>query len=137
LQQPPASESDLHEAVADLDTPPSGGEAAEAPTYAAAEPMNAEPMNAEPMNVEPTNTEPASSSAQTASPSEPATEPEQPRRRSTVREPAAVFSSDSESAVPPSPPAATPAAQPVITETDANEGARPRRSGWWSRRSAG
>jgi len=50
-----------------------------------------------------------------------------------------VFSSNPDSAAPPSPPpAAEPAPQPVITETDANAGAdQPRRSGWWSRRSAG
>jgi len=54
-----------------------------------------------------------------------------------VREAAPVFSSDPDNAASP-PPAAEPAPQPVITESDANAGAdRPRRSGWWSRRSAG
>jgi ribonuclease E len=63
---------------------------------------------------------------------------ETPRRRSTVREPAPVFGSDAESPSPPAPPAPPSAPQPVITETDADETAnRPRRSGWWSKRSAG
>ncbi len=66
-------------------------------------------------------------------------EQEPPRRRSTVREPAAVAASDE--APPPAPapmPAATPAPEPVVTEIDETADAnRPRRTGWWSRRFAG
>jgi ribonuclease E len=87
---------------------------------------------AEPFAAEPAAAAPSPAPAQPEAPQEP------PRRRSTVREAAPVFSSDPHSAPPAAPPAAEPAPQPVITETDANAGAdRPRRSGWWSRRSAG
>jgi ribonuclease E len=58
------------------------------------------------------------------------------RRRSTVRE-AAPVSASGEGATP-QPPAAGAAPEPVITEIDEGESAnRPRRTGWWSRRSAG
>jgi ribonuclease E len=129
----PATEPDLRDAVADLDRPLSGGgEPADAPRYAVTEPVRAEPPHAEPASL---SAPPAPSAAEPAMPAE------SPRRRSTVREPAPVFGSNSDSAAPPSPPsppAPAPAPQPVITEIDANEAAdRPRRSGWWSRRSAG
>jgi ribonuclease E len=67
----------------------------------------------------------------------PAAEPEPPRRRSTVREPAPMTGSgDAGAPVPPS----TSASDSAPTISEINEGedaARPRRSGWWSRRSAG
>jgi ribonuclease E len=122
--RPAAAEPDLSAAVADLDARPVEREPAE---QAAPEPVSAEPTSAIGPSAPPPPEAPQAPEA-----------PEPTRRRSTVREPAPVFSSDAESASPPSPPAPASAPQPVITETDANEGAaRPRRSGWWSRRSAG
>jgi ribonuclease E len=63
--------------------------------------------------------------------------PEEPRRRSTVRERAPISGGDA----PPAPaPAASapPASEPVVIDSgDAAESSLPRRSGWWSRRSAG
>jgi ribonuclease E len=76
-----------------------------------------------------------------------ASEPETPasiaaetgRRRSTVRERAPMAGSSSEEMpgkIEPQP--ASPAPEPIVTETnDTSEGERPRRSGWWSRRFAG
>jgi ribonuclease E len=67
----------------------------------------------------------------------PAEQPEQGRRRSTVREPApgagvATTAPDN------SPPGASSPAEPVVTETgETSKGERPRRTGWWSRRFAG
>jgi ribonuclease E len=64
-------------------------------------------------------------------------EPEPTRRRSTVREKAPVGGSVE---APPSMPSQSPstAPEPVVTEiTDAADGDRPRRTGWWSRRFAG
>jgi ribonuclease E len=75
------------------------------------------------------------------SPPEAAAQPEAPRRRSTIREPAPISRGETaggetgndQASAPPS-----PATEPVITETgDAAEGERPRRTGWWSRRFAG
>jgi ribonuclease E len=77
--------------------------------------------------------------------SAPPIEQEAPRRRSTVREPAPVTgggggdSGDAPHAAPvqPASPAPAPAPEPIITELDEAETAsRPRRTGWWSRRSA-
>jgi ribonuclease E len=67
-----------------------------------------------------------------ALPAEPEpSEPPAPRHRSTVREPAPA-SGGTDTAAP-----VGPAAEPVITEIDEGESAkRPRRTGWWSRRSA-
>jgi ribonuclease E len=63
-----------------------------------------------------------------------------PRRRSTVREPAPIGFSG-EPAATPAPPYVVPATPPQPTEeSDASENddsARPRRSGWWSRRVLG
>jgi ribonuclease E len=78
-----------------------------------------------------------------------AAQPEAPRRRSTVREPAPMAGREpagrelagaetagEEAGHDPASP--SPAAEPVITETGkASEGERPRRTGWWSRRFAG
>jgi ribonuclease E len=69
---------------------------------------------------------------------------EQPRRRSTVREPAPMFSSGSMSDVQASPvhEAPVPAPEPVATmpepeaapEAEADTEAKPRRFGWWNKR---
>jgi len=112
LTAPPATEPELKEAVADLDAAPIA-----APPAPASPPEQA---NAPP--------------PQTAAP--PAEEPPR-RRRSTVREPAPIPDNQeaSQPALTPPPP---PAPQPVITELGESEHTnRPRRSGWWSRRSAG
>jgi ribonuclease E len=109
LTEGPAKEADLVDAVADLDAPPT-----EAPPPA----------------------EPADMAAAQASPAVP--QQESPRRRSTVREPAAMTATSEVSSQPTpiQPPA--PAQQPVVTEIGESETAdRPRRSGWWSRRFAG
>jgi ribonuclease E len=76
-----------------------------------------------------------------------AAQPEAPRRRSTVREPAPMRDRESAGAETAGednaghdPASRTPAqaSEPVITETgDASEAERPRRTGWWSRRFAG
>ena len=111
LAAPPATESELKEAVADLDAAPIAAPPAPPP---APEPANAPPPQA-------------------AAP--PAEAP--PRRRSTVREPAPILGNQEASQpAPPQPP--PPAPQPVITEHGESEDTnRPRRSGWWSRRLAG
>jgi ribonuclease E len=62
---------------------------------------------------------------------------EPPKRRSTVREPAPMFSSGAMSDVHPAAPEPTPAPpEPAATETPAATAAdaKPRRFGWWSRR---
>jgi ribonuclease E len=108
LSAPPAVESNLTDAVADLDAPPR----MPSPAPASPQPLDSEPS---PGPVE----EPA------------------PRRRSTVREPAPGASTVESQPSPPAPPTA-PAPEPVITEIGETETTdRPRRSGWWSRRFAG
>ena len=117
FDRPAAIESDLNETVADLNAAPRQAAPPAAPSEAAPEPMSAGPMQ----------------------PPAPAAEPEPPapRRRSTVREPAPV-SGSTETAAPAAIPPASPAAEAVVTEVDESESAnRPRRSGWWSRRTAG
>jgi ribonuclease E len=73
--------------------------------------------------------------AEVTSPSAPEAEP--PRRRSTVRERAPISGgADAPPTVPI--PTAAPVPEPVITEvTEAADGDRPRKTGWWSRRFAG
>ncbi len=111
LAAPAATEPELKEAVADLDAAPIAAPPALSP---APEPANAPPLQA-------------------ATP--PAEEP--PRRRSTVREPAPTSGNQEASQPAPTLPP-PPAPQPVITELGESEDTnRPRRSGWWSRRSAG
>ncbi len=124
-EQSAAAEPDLGATVA-FDTAPSGGEVVDTPSEPVSEPVSA-PVSEAP------RPEPAYSA-----PPEPVAPPEPPRRRSTVREPAPTFSDSADTSSPPSPPAAAPPQEPVITEVDTDEGAsRPRRTGWWSRRSAG
>ena len=111
LAAPPATEAELKEAVADLDAAPIAASPAPRP---APEPANAPPPQAA---------------------ARPAEEP--PRRRSTVREPAPIPDNHEASQPAPTPPP-PPVPQPVITELGESEQTnRPRRSGWWSRRSAG
>ena len=110
LAASPATEPELKEAVADLDAAPTAAPPAPPP---APEPANAPPPQA-------------------AAP--PAEEPR--RRRSTVREPAPIRDNQEASQPAPTPPP-PPVPQPVITELGESEHTRPRRSGWWSRRSAG
>jgi ribonuclease E len=64
---------------------------------------------------------------------------ETPRRRSTVREPAPVFSASEPTASPAPAPAAEQTASPAPAEPEAPaaEDSKPRRSGWWSRRIMG
>ena len=105
----PPTEAELTTAVADLDA---------APPFAAAAPSS------EPAVVEST-------------PSAPASQPEPPRRRSTVREPAPIVSADAPQPTP-VPASSPPPPEPVITEVGESESTdKPRRSGWWSRRFAG
>jgi ribonuclease E len=100
-------------------------------------PMESEPSAAESvasasMHVEVTP-QPAPAPALSA---EPEPEPSAPRHRSTVREPAPA-SGGADTAAQSSAPPVSPAPEPVITEIDEGESAkRPRRTGWWSRRSA-
>ncbi len=80
-------------------------------------------------------------SAEPPAPAEPVAAPaaESPRRRSTVRE-AAPKSGGSETTPPPAPAPVSAPPEPVITEIGESESEsanRPRRSGWWSRRSSG
>jgi ribonuclease E len=67
---------------------------------------------------------------------EPAASPEPPRRRSTIREPAPMFSSGAMSDVHPAPAPEPPpsAPEPAATPEPAADEAKPRRFGWWSRR---
>ncbi|MDT3686352.1 MAG: Rne/Rng family ribonuclease [Pseudorhodoplanes sp.] len=58
---------------------------------------------------------------------------EKPRRRSTVREPAPIFSSGSDDTPSALPPAPAPAETPAATD-EAGQAEKPRRFGWWSRR---
>jgi ribonuclease E len=80
-------------------------------------------------------------SAEPSAPAEPPASAEPPKRRSTVREPAPMFSSGAMSDVqpspgreapPPAPPAPQPVAMPEPAAPAAEEGKR--RFGWWSKR---
>ncbi len=119
----PTIEPELHVAVADFDRPP-GTE----PERAAA---SVEPQRADEPAPEP------------PPPNEPPAQVDQPRRRSTVREPAPFFAGQApvqpssapagETRAPEPEPAAPGPDRPAETEgTD-----RPRRTGWWARRVAG
>jgi ribonuclease E len=121
LDEQAAAEPELTRAIADLDAAPREPALPPAPYEA---PFEA-PVTAQSGEVV------APPAAEAAAPA--------PRRRSTVREAAPVSVNSEGSASPPAPaPVPTPAPEPVITEIDAGEGAnRPRRTGWWSRRSAG
>jgi ribonuclease E len=113
----PAAETDLTEAVADLD----GASPSPAPAPA-------------PVPSPAFSGPPAAESPAVSSPSP--VEESAPRRRSTVREPAPSTANTEPAQAPSASPG--PAPEPVITETgDTETTDRPRRSGWWSRRFAG
>ena len=119
LDQPALAEPILTEAVAGLDAAPTAAAPPAVPSEAMPEPMHAGPLQ------------------QAEPPPAPAAESEPSRRRSTVREAAPIAGAD-ETPGPTTMPSASPAPAPVITEVDEGEStARPRRTGWWSRRSAG
>jgi len=115
-------EPEIADAVADLD----GQRLAEAP-----------PAHETPHAREAPAPQPFEPVAREVAP-EPPAPAESSRRRSTVREPAPMFSSGSMSDVqpasvpmPPPEPAVTPP-EPAATEAPAE--AKPRRFGWWNRR---
>jgi ribonuclease E len=123
LEPHPTIEPELHVAVADFDRPP-GTE----PERVAA---SVEPQRAD----EPTPEPPP--------PNEPPAQADQPRRRSTVREPAPLFAGQAPLQPPPAPAGETRAPEPGPpapspdrpAETESAD--RPRRTGWWARRVAG
>jgi ribonuclease E len=63
--------------------------------------------------------------------SQPASAAEPPRRRSTVREPAPVFSGSAPIVTPMPPPA------PVVISTADADANKPKRSGWWAKKLLG
>jgi len=70
----------------------------------------------------------------------PSFEPEQPRRRSTVREPAPSFGEGAPVAMPmPMPsPQPVPMPAPIVTApAEADDAGKPRRTGWWAKRLLG
>jgi ribonuclease E len=91
-----------------------------------------EPAQPAPQPFEPVAREPEAAPAETLGAAEP------PRRRSTVREPAPMFSSGAMSDVQPAAP--SPAHEPPVTmpepaAAEAPTEAKPRRFGWWNKRS--
>jgi len=129
-------EPDVAAAVADL----SGGPVADAPVHHAApeHEQTSFPSAAEPLAAHEAAPAPAPASV-AETPAEP------PRRRSTIREPAPIFSSGAMSDVQandvtpapapapaPEPPATL--AEPAAAEAPAESEAKPRRFGWWNRR---
>jgi ribonuclease E len=120
-------EPEVADAVADLGGP---GLAGAPPAHESARPQPVEQQPA-----------PVARQPEPAAPPEPAGAAEPPRRRSTVREPAPMFSSGAMSDVQPSPPPAPPAPEPAEVATPeppaaaaAPPEAKPRRFGWWNRR---
>jgi ribonuclease E len=115
----PSPEPELDSAVADLDRAPASFEAPQPPTEV--------PMHED---------EPAAPAFEAVAQAAP--DQEQPRRRSTIREPAPITGGEWTPVRPePAAPVESPAApvEPHASEGEADE--RPRRSGWWSRRFAG
>ena len=73
-------------------------------------------------------------------PPPPSFEPDQPRRRSTVREPAPSFGEGAPVAMPmPMPsPQPVPMPAPIVTApAEADDAGKPRRTGWWAKRLLG
>ena len=142
-------EPDMHESSRERDMHKSSRERdmhEQPPAFASAEELTVSPeseqgltravadLDAAPMDARP-SAEPADLA--TARESPPPAQPEPPRRRSTVREPAPAVTASEAPQPPPTQPA-PPAPEPVITEVGESESTeRPRRSGWWSRRIAG
>jgi len=84
---------------------------------------------------EPARPEPAPAAAEPVPP--PQAEPETPRRRSTVREPAPVFSGHA-AETPPPPLAPAASEEAVAAGSNGGEDAnKPRRTGWWAKRFLG
>jgi ribonuclease E len=150
-----AVEPELTSAVADFDQP-----------FAAfaAEPFAAEPFAAEPSAPEtapqpdirqadvvppPVETQPEAPLAQESRhaepmrpvpipPVEPPVEPEPPRKRSTVREPAPFAIGSGDAPVTPVLVTPPPASAPVAAESEGAEDTdQPRRTGWWAKRLMG
>ena len=124
----PTIDSELDVAVANFDRPPvTEPERLEA----AVEPQHAEPQHAEPRPEPPPPSEP------------PAQQAEQPRRRSTVREPAPFFPGQgpAQPTIAPANETRAPEPEPAASspdrtaETESTD--RPRRTGWWARRLTG
>jgi ribonuclease E len=63
---------------------------------------------------------------------------ESPRRRSTVREPAPIYTSGAATVSPSPPPQSVPQPAPAtIVSVDSDDAAKPRRTGWWAKRLLG
>jgi ribonuclease E len=125
-------ESELREAVADLDRGPSEPVIPAAPSAESWRTAVTQPASA------PEPSHPAAAEIPAAQAPHPAAE-DRPRRRSTVREPAPLAGGNGEPPIP-LPPAAPRPVPPVIPETsegEAEDANRPRRTGWWARRIAG
>ncbi len=113
-------EPELQRAVEDLDRPPSSFDSA--PAYDA-------PPAERPFVDRPYNPPPASPpSPQAAAPAE----PEPPRRRSTIREPAPIGAAGA----PPPPAPNIPPPTPVVSSTASDDSGQPKR-GWWAKRLLG
>jgi ribonuclease E len=113
-------EPELQRAVEDLDRPPSSFDSA--PAYEA-------PPAERPFVDRPYNPPPASPpSPQAAAPAE----PEPPRRRSTIREPAPIGAAGA----PPPPAPNIPPPTPVVSSTASDDSGQPKR-GWWAKRLLG
>jgi ribonuclease E len=120
-REPHGIEPEVADAVADLGGPSQAEAPIEAPQPA-------------PQPFQPVAREPEPASAERPAPAE------SPRRRSTVREPAPMFSSGAMSDVQPaSAPAPASSPEPAVTApepaaAEAPAEAKPRRFGWWNRR---
>jgi ribonuclease E len=101
------------------------------PPREASLPETAEPAYAPRIEPEPRQ-EPTPQPA-AASP-QPAADREPPRRRSTVREPAPMFSGSAPVVIPAPPP---PPAPVVISTANADDASKPKRSGWWAKKLLG
>jgi ribonuclease E len=67
-----------------------------------------------------------------------AVQPQQPKRRSTIREPAPSFSSDQGFTAPPrSEPIPPPASEQPAQPAENSEESKPRKTGWWAKRMFG
>ncbi len=64
-------------------------------------------------------------------------EPESPRRRSTVREPAPIFSSQHAEAPQPAQTPAVSVEMAVSSSSESDNASKPRRTGWWAKRLLG
>lgn len=104
----------------DVSSPDSSPSSSPSHESSAPQPM---PPREEARQPEPAFTPPAPDASESA-----------PRRRSTVREPAPGFGSASSDAPPPAPTASAPP-EPFVPQPGSEEAPKPRRLGWWSKRS--